>query len=153
MARIDLRGRSPEEIERETERTRASIAETIEEIQERLSPTIWRSALRDGSVVLEIVRRHPVPALLLGASALWLLASIARDPAFRPRTGYRPEPFPRDRAPARIYDTDLAATPRPAATPLRPEDVAVAGPAERAADDEAAARRAAAPTGRLGTAI
>ena len=152
MAGTDFRGRSSEEIEREARRTRAQLAETMEQIQARLSPANWQAMLRDGALVMEIVRRHPMPSLLLGVSALWLAASLARDPLFRPRHRREVEPLPHDRAPVPVHDSAQPPHRSAAAATPYPEDVTVAAPAERALDDEVAARRAAA-AGHTGTAL
>lgn len=90
---------SPEEIERDIERTRAEMSETIDEIGERLNPqrlkdeaiqsvrdnTIGRaeqvvqdatdSAKGTGRSMLETIRQNPLPAALAGIGLGWLYMS------------------------------------------------------------------------------
>lgn len=79
--------RSPAEIEREIEATRASLVTTVGEIERRLTPGRILDDMLDGALngrdwhdFVELVRRHPIPAALVGAGLVWLLLSGKRKP-------------------------------------------------------------------------
>jgi ElaB/YqjD/DUF883 family membrane-anchored ribosome-binding protein len=83
------------EIERtraEIERTRADMSETVDAIQERLSPENLKEQAKDrvreatvgraqeaGSGIVETIRANPVPAALTGIGLGWLLVSAGRS--------------------------------------------------------------------------
>jgi ElaB/YqjD/DUF883 family membrane-anchored ribosome-binding protein len=83
------------EIERtraEIERTRADMGETVDAIQQRLSPENLKDQAKDrvkeatvgkaqgvGSAIVESVRANPVPAALTGISLGWLVMSARRQ--------------------------------------------------------------------------
>lgn len=122
----DARIRSPEEWEREIERTRADIDRTLAALQYRLS----RAALIDrvlrttrdegGAFVAGIgrtVRDNPIPALVLGAGLAWLVTA-SRGPNGARRqihTGpaHRADPH---RSPT--VSTVTVATPEPVPMPM-----------------------------------
>jgi hypothetical protein len=102
---MEPRNRSPEEWEREIERTRAGIDHTLSELRLRLSrgavmDRIIRSTRAEGGAfaagVGRTLRDNPVPAVVLGAGLAWLLmASRARDGGARlgaPAARRRPDP-------------------------------------------------------------
>jgi hypothetical protein len=109
---------SPEEIEREIEQTRAHISRTLNELQQRLSPSSLigetltsarvGSALRSaGSGTADFatglgraMSQHPLPALLTGIGIAWL--------AFSSRTGENDAP----RRAAAYYDAGRMPVPR-----------------------------------------
>lgn len=79
--------RSPEEIERDIEATRASLVATVGEIERRLTPgrildDMLEGALdgRDRHDFIELVRKHPIPVALVGAGLVWLLLSGRKKP-------------------------------------------------------------------------
>jgi ElaB/YqjD/DUF883 family membrane-anchored ribosome-binding protein len=95
------------EIERsraEIERTRADMGETVDAIQQRLSPENLKEQakdrVRDTTVgrAMETVRANPVPAALTGIGLAWLITSGRRQSS--ERRGYR------DRAYAYGYPPD-----------------------------------------------
>jgi ElaB/YqjD/DUF883 family membrane-anchored ribosome-binding protein len=83
------------EIERtraEIERTRADMGETVDAIQQRLSPESLKEQAKDrvkeatvgkaqgaGSTIVETVRANPVPAALTGIGLGWLFMSARRQ--------------------------------------------------------------------------
>ncbi len=83
------------EIERtrtEIERTRADMSETVDAIQERLSPENLKEQAKDrvkeatvgraqeaGSGIMETIRANPLPAALTGIGLAWLLVSARRS--------------------------------------------------------------------------
>ncbi len=77
--------KSPQQLEREIEHTRARLDGTIDAIQERLSPgQLMDQAMRymreggAGTFVNTLgntIRNHPMPVALIGAGALWLAVS------------------------------------------------------------------------------
>jgi hypothetical protein len=83
------------EVERvEIERTRADMGETVDAIQQRLSPESLKEQAKDrvkeatvgkaqgaGSAIVESVRANPVPAALTGIGLGWLLMSARRQSA------------------------------------------------------------------------
>ena len=85
--------KSAEEVQREVRRSRAEVEETIEAIQDRLSPgQLFDQAVgylrgSEGNAFLcnlgATVRDNPVPVVLMGTGLAWLMLSGPR-----PRTGY-----------------------------------------------------------------
>jgi ElaB/YqjD/DUF883 family membrane-anchored ribosome-binding protein len=98
------------EIERtraEIERTRADMSETVDAIQERLSPENLKEQAKDtikeatvgraqeaGSGIVETIRANPLPAALTGIGLGWLLVSARRSGSGQ--AGYQ----------GRVYDYD-----------------------------------------------
>jgi ElaB/YqjD/DUF883 family membrane-anchored ribosome-binding protein len=93
----------------EIERTRADMSETVDAIQERLSPENLKEQTKDrvkeatvgraqetGSGIVETIRANPLPAALTGIGLGWLLVSARRSgssgqPSYRDRAyGYPP---------------------------------------------------------------
>ncbi len=93
----------------EIERTRADMSETVDAIQERLSPENLKEQAKDrvkeatvgraqeaGSGIMETIRANPLPAALTGIGLGWLLVSARRSassgrPSYGDRTyGYPP---------------------------------------------------------------
>ena len=74
------RHRSSDEIRAEIERTRADMDQTVEQIGHRLSPgqvvdQLW-DRVRAGDAahsVMDVVRDHPVPSMLMGLGLSWLM--------------------------------------------------------------------------------
>ena len=85
----DPGSKSPQEVQREVQRSRAEVEETLEAIQERLSPgqvfeqvvDYMRSS--NGSDFLRnlgtMVRDNPVPVALVGTGLVWLMLSSSRS--------------------------------------------------------------------------
>lgn len=89
------------EIERtraEIESTRADMGETVDAIQQRLSPENLKEQAKDrvkeatvgkaqggGSTIVESVRANPLPAALTGLGLTWLLMSARRQSSAPPR--------------------------------------------------------------------
>ena len=89
---VDRTEGTPEQIRKEIEQTRAQMSGTIDEIQERLSPTRLvneaKETVRDATVgkvkdvmnnasesaggIVERIKENPVPAALIGIGAYWL---------------------------------------------------------------------------------
>jgi ElaB/YqjD/DUF883 family membrane-anchored ribosome-binding protein len=111
----NLEERSPEEIRAEIERTRSEMSETINSIQEKLSPenlkdqaqemihdaTIGRveqmtdQATRKvrgfGETVMETIRQNPVPAVMVGIGLSWLVTSSMTNGSSQTRNyNYQP---------------------------------------------------------------
>ena len=91
----------------EIERTRADMSETVDAIQERLSPENLKEQAKDrvkeatvgraqeaGSGIMETIRANPLPAALTGIGLGWLLVS-ARGSASG-QTRYRGRAYPYD---------------------------------------------------------
>src|SRR6476620_289220 len=90
--------RSPEEIEREIERTRDRMSRNIDELGDRLSPSnlkeeaksaikdaaqgavsnVGEQARRTGSRLVEVIRENPLPVIAVGAGVTWLLTQRSR---------------------------------------------------------------------------
>src|SRR6266481_978377 len=80
---------SSEQLEQESERTRARLAETIEELRARLTPGQVVDQLIDyareggaGEFVRNFgheVRRNPLPVTLIGAGIAWLMMANGRS--------------------------------------------------------------------------
>jgi hypothetical protein len=74
------RQRTPEEIRRDIERTRADMDETVQAIGDRMSPgqiidQVW-DKVRSGDAAAsfgQVVKEHPMPALLMGLGLGWLV--------------------------------------------------------------------------------
>ena len=81
--------KSPEEVQREVQQSRAKVEDTLEAIQERLSPgqvfeqvvDYMRSS--NGNDFLRnlgtMVRDNPVPVALVGTGLVWLMLSSSRS--------------------------------------------------------------------------
>lgn len=77
----ERKNRRPEQIEREIERTRAELSETINEIEERFSPKHIKQRFKEdmkhrakgaGSSFVDLIRDNPVPSLFTGIGLTWL---------------------------------------------------------------------------------
>jgi len=77
----ERKNRSPEQIEREIERTRAEMSETINEIGERFSPKHIKQRFKEdmkhrakgaGSSFVDLIRDNPIPSLFTGIGLAWL---------------------------------------------------------------------------------
>ncbi len=93
--RGDYERRSPEEIERDIEETRAEMAETLDVIERRLSPRQFLDQAVDYawsedtvSWVGEVIRRNPLPLTLIGLGLAWLALAEQSRRQPHPR-GYR----------------------------------------------------------------
>jgi ElaB/YqjD/DUF883 family membrane-anchored ribosome-binding protein len=91
--------RSPEEIEREIERTRDRMSRNIDELGDRLSPSnlkeeaksaikdaaqgavsnVGEQARRTSSRLVEVIRENPLPVIAVGAGVTWLLTQRSRS--------------------------------------------------------------------------
>jgi ElaB/YqjD/DUF883 family membrane-anchored ribosome-binding protein len=91
--------RSPEEIEREIERTRSRMSRNIDELGDRLSPSnlkeeaksaikdaahgavsnVGEQARRTSSRLVEVIRENPLPVIAVGAGVTWLLTQRSRS--------------------------------------------------------------------------
>src|SRR3712207_1667280 len=84
----------------EIERTRADMSETVDAIQERLSPENLKEQAKDrvkeatvgraqeaGSGIMETIRANPLPAALTGIEIGWLLVSARRSRSEERRVG------------------------------------------------------------------
>ncbi len=91
----------------EIERTRADMSETVDAIQERLSPENLKEQAKDrvkeatvgraqeaGSGIMETIRANPLPAALTGIGLGWLLVSARRSASGQTR--YRGRAYPYD---------------------------------------------------------
>lgn len=85
--------KSPEDIEREIEETRARMSQNIDELGDRLSPdnlkqeaksairhvaqdavsNVGEQARRTGSRLVDVIRENPLPVIAVGAGVTWLL--------------------------------------------------------------------------------
>jgi ElaB/YqjD/DUF883 family membrane-anchored ribosome-binding protein len=85
--------KSPEDIEREIEETRARMSQNIDELGDRLRPdnlkheaksairhvaqdavsNVGEQARRTGSRLVEVIRENPLPVIAVGAGVTWLL--------------------------------------------------------------------------------
>lgn len=104
-AMVDETDETRAEIERtraEIERTRADMSETVDAIQERLSPENLKEQAKDrvreatvgraqeaGSGVVETIRQNPLPAALAGIGLGWLLVSARRSSGSSTQVRYR----------------------------------------------------------------
>jgi ElaB/YqjD/DUF883 family membrane-anchored ribosome-binding protein len=91
--------KSPEQIEREIEQTRARLGRDIDELGNRLSPqnlkeeakgaikgaaqgavsNVGEHARRTGSRLVEVIRENPLPVIAVGAGVTWLLTQRSRS--------------------------------------------------------------------------
>lgn len=114
----------------EIERTRAGMSETVDAIQERLSPENLKEQAKDrvkeatvgkaqeaGSGIVDTIRQNPLPAALTGIGLGWLLVN-ARKQGSSSRPPYRDVTY-RDGAYVEDYPPDAYA---PAGYPPRYED-------------------------------
>ena len=87
----------------EIERTRADMSETANAIQQRLSPENLKEQAKDrvreatvgkveeaGSGITDAIRENPLPAALAGIGLGWLLMSVSKQKAQRPRARRKP---------------------------------------------------------------
>ena len=92
------------DLEQDIEQTRARLDQTIDQIQDRLSVSgivddligTVRTSDRFGSMydhAVAVVRRNPVPVMLLAAGAGWLIYRLGKEADRR-----RLQPLPRSRA-------------------------------------------------------
>ncbi len=76
----DRNSDNPEVIERDIERTQDSIGDTVDKIEEKLTPSnITRSLLGDDGQEwvregIRIARENPIPVAMIAIGAIWLLA-------------------------------------------------------------------------------
>ena len=85
----DSGSKSPQEVQREVQQSRADVEETLEAIQERLSPGQMFEQVVDymrssnGSDFVRnlgtMVRDNPVPVALVGTGLVWLMLSSSRS--------------------------------------------------------------------------
>jgi ElaB/YqjD/DUF883 family membrane-anchored ribosome-binding protein len=98
----------------EIERTRADMSETVDAIQERLSPENLKEQAKDrvkeatvgraqeaGSGIVKTIRANPLPAALTGIGLGWLFVSGKRQRSGQP--GYRGRAYAYDYPPAYGY--------------------------------------------------
>lgn len=91
--------KSPEDIEREIERTRSRMSQNIDEIGDRFSPenlkheaksairnvaqdavsNVGEQARRTGSRLVDVIRENPLPVIAVGAGVTWLLTLRSRS--------------------------------------------------------------------------
>lgn len=71
----------PAEVEREVRRTQDDIGETVEQLEERLTPEeVSRSVIGDertdvAKEVIEVARTNPIPVALIAIGVIWLASS------------------------------------------------------------------------------
>jgi hypothetical protein len=88
-------------LERQSERSRARVADLIDELRERVVPSEMvdqfidlsgNGAARDFVYGLgQQVRRNPLPMMLIGAGLAWLIFAERNTPVPRQRTAARPQ--------------------------------------------------------------
>jgi ElaB/YqjD/DUF883 family membrane-anchored ribosome-binding protein len=84
----------------EIERTRAGMSETVDAIQERLSPENLKEQAKDrvkeatvgkaqeaGSSIVDTIRQNPLPAALTGIGLGWLFVNARKQSSYRPPYG------------------------------------------------------------------
>jgi ElaB/YqjD/DUF883 family membrane-anchored ribosome-binding protein len=91
--------RSPEDIERDIERTRSRMSRNIDELGDRLKPSnlkeeaksaikdaaqgavsnVGEQARRTSSRLVEVIRENPLPVIAVGAGVTWLLTQRSRS--------------------------------------------------------------------------
>lgn len=77
----DNRTDSPEMLERDIERTQDRMGDTVDRIEEKLTPReVTRAALGDDGQelvreALRMTRENPVPVAMIAVGAIWLLAT------------------------------------------------------------------------------
>ena len=111
-----------QELEREIEESRARLDVTIDRIQDRLSVsgivddlvgTVRESQFGPAlDTALDVVRRNPLPALLIAAGVGWLALRVAQETR-APRARFEGAPSGGDipvlnTGQARIYDPDVS---------------------------------------------
>jgi len=88
--------RSPDQIERDISDIRDRISDTLDAVQEKLSPgelldQVLNFSKEEGGAMIEdcarAIRRNPLPSAMIGAGLAWLLYANNRP---------RPEPAPRE---------------------------------------------------------
>ena len=129
------------ELERDIEESRARLDLTIDRLQDKLSVSGIvddmlgsMRANRYGTIIdqtMDLLRRNPVPVMLVAAGVGWLIYRSGQKPARTPLA--RPMPYRETEAPAmntgaaRVYDPDAGAV-LPAdpvvADPLAPDPIA-----------------------------
>lgn len=81
--------RKPEEIERDLERTRAEMDDTIRAIEEKVAPGEWldqaleyfaESSLESVRFLSRGIKRNPLPLALVGIGISWLVLAGGREP-------------------------------------------------------------------------
>jgi hypothetical protein len=111
-----------EELERDIEATRARLDLTIDAIQDRLSVSGIADELlgslrltQFGSVIdgaLAVVKRNPIPVMLVAAGVGWLVHRMSKDSGWRSaahRLGDEADDIPvLNTGTARIYDPDAS---------------------------------------------
>jgi uncharacterized protein (TIGR02284 family) len=126
------RSRSPAEIEREIDETRARMDRTLDELEYRLSPgqvvsmAVQELTSGEPGRLAAVIRRNPVPAVMIGIGVLWLgLAMVRQEPAVRAAAG-RPRAM---LAPAELSDllSPLIGLTRQGADALRQAEPVVDG--------------------------
>ena len=89
----DIR-KDPAELEREADRARDALEDTLFELEQRFSPSElydrFSSAVKEnggefGTNLLTQVRSNPVPTIMAGIGLAWLMASSKQPPVARPR--------------------------------------------------------------------
>lgn len=90
--------KSPEDLEREIERTRNRMSQNIDELGDRFSPenlkaeaksairdvahgavsNVGEQARRTGSRIVDVIRENPLPVIAVGAGVTWLLTQRSR---------------------------------------------------------------------------
>jgi ferritin-like metal-binding protein YciE len=94
--------RTPEEIEREVERTREEISETLGDIERQLSPgQLLDQTLRHfdgprrlGQGVGELIARNPLPFTLIGIGVAWLAFAGSRNRRIEPHDRWSAASWP-----------------------------------------------------------
>jgi hypothetical protein len=111
-----------EELERDIEATRARLDLTIDAIQDRLTVSGIADELlgnlrttQFGSVIdsaLAVVKRNPIPVMLVAAGVGWLVHRLSKDNGWRhgaPRLAAESDDIPvLNTGTARIYDPDTS---------------------------------------------
>lgn len=77
---------SPDEAQRQVEQTRSRMSDTIDALSRKLEPRRLANQAIDAfnaaggeSAVLDLLRRNPIPTLLIAAGASWLTVNIFRE--------------------------------------------------------------------------
>lgn len=85
----DRKTQDPETLEREIRETQDDIGDTVEKLEDKLSPdNVAHSLLGDdgeelASNALDIVRRNPIPVAMIAVGLIWLVASSDSPPLRR----------------------------------------------------------------------
>ena len=75
-------------IERDIERTQDKMGETVQKLEEKMSPReIARSVVGEdgreiGREIIDLTRQHPIPVAMIAVGSIWLLAT-ARTPGMQ----------------------------------------------------------------------